>query len=482
MLPTFRERDILIDLDGAPGTSEDSMRRITSRASSELRGIPGVRNVSAHMGRAIHSDKVTDVNAGEIWVGLDRTADYDATVAAVRETVSGYPGFDIDVQTYMNDQIEDQMRSDDDLTVRIYGEDFAKVQAKAEEVQQLLSRVDGIVDPEVNYPDVHPNLEIEVDLERSKEYGLKPGDVRRAAATLLSGIEVGSLFEEQKVFDVVVWGTPNIRHSMTNVEDLLIDAPGGGHVRLKQVADIRVASAPKVITREAVARHMDVGAGIDGRDATLVAAEIEDRIRREVDFPLEFRAEVLGQTVERAAVQQRLATFGLAAALGIFLLLQAAFRSWSLAFFFFLAMPVAVLGGLVVGFAGGGMTSLGAFLGLVAVFALAARNGLTLIHHYRNLEKEEGGSSAELVLRGTRERFVPIVMTAIVTALAVAPFAFMGNIAGHEILHPMSLVILGGLVSATLVNVLVVPSLYLAFGADAEPDVIAEEEPTRLIA
>jgi Cu/Ag efflux pump CusA len=159
-----------------------------------------------------------------------------------------------------------------------------------------------------------------------------------------------------------------------------------------------------------------------------------------------------------------------------------AFRSWSLAFFFFLALPVAMLGGVVVALLGGGPTTLGSFLGLVAVFAIATRNGLTLIHHYRGLEKEEGEPTAELVLRGTRERFVPIVMTAVVTALAVAPFAFLGNIAGHEILHPMSLVILGGLVSATLVNLLVVPSLYLAFGADAEPDVIAEEEPPRLIA
>jgi CzcA family heavy metal efflux pump len=482
MLPTFRERDILIDLDGAPGTSEESMRRITGRASRELRDISGVRNVSAHVGRAIHSDKVTDMNAGEIWVSVDRTADWDAVVASVQETMSGYPGFDIDVQTYMNDQIEDQLNGSEDLTVRIYGEDFAKVQDKAEEVAKLLSHVDGVVEPEVQYPDEHPNLEIEVNLARSEEFGLKPGDVRRAAATLLSGIEVGSLFEEQKVFDVVVWGTPDIRHSMTNVEDLLIDTPRGGHVRLKEVADIRVASARKVINREAVARYMDVSASIQGRDAAEISAEIQDRMRREIDFPLEFRAEVLGQTVAKAETRRRLATFGLAAALGVFLLLQAAFRSWSLAFFFFLALPVAVLGGLVVAFAGGGTLSLGSFLGLVAVFALAARNGLTLIHHYRNLEKDEGEPTAELVLRGTRERFVPIVMTAVVTALAVAPFAFLGNIAGHEILHPMSLVILGGLVSATLVNLLVVPSLYLAFGADAEPDVIAEEEPPRLIA
>jgi CzcA family heavy metal efflux pump len=489
LLPNFRERDILVELEGSPGTSDTEMTRIVSRASRELRAIPGVRNVSAHVGRAIMSDRVTDVDSSELWVSIDRTADYDRTLAAIQETVAGYPGLDIDVDTYLTERIRDEAEIDDDFVVRVYGDDLDTLARKAEEVRQVLARVDGVVDPEVEYESMHPTLEIRVDMERSKHYGLKPGDVRRAATTLLSGIEVGSLFEEQKVFEVVVWGTPEVRESLSDIENLLIDAPPrpgqiiGDQVPLKEVADLRIASAPRVIHREAVARHLDVVAQLHGRSASAVASEAEERIRSGVEFPLEFRAEVMGSYQERIAAGNQVRAFAVAAAIAIVLLLQAAFRSWSLAGLFLLTLPVATLGGALVWLAGGAPISLGVVLGLLAVFTLAARNGLVLVWHYRQLEKELGEeTSPELVLRGTRERLAPIAMSAIATALALLPFALSGGSAGHEILQPMATVALGGLVTSTLVTLLVVPSLYLRFGAGAEPAVLVEEEPPRLIA
>jgi Cu/Ag efflux pump CusA len=476
LLPTFRERDILINLDAAPGTAEGAMGRIAKRASSDLRSIPGVRNVSAHTGRAVMSDRVSDVNSGELWVSIEPDADYEATVAAIKDRVGHYPGFDIDVDTYLNERISEEAEEDELLTVRVYGEDLDDIRTKAEEVHKALMLVNGVADPEVQYLEVHPEVQIEVDLARSKHYGIKPGDVRRAAATLLSGLEVGSLFEDQKVFDVIVWGTPETRNSITEIENLLIDGPSGGHVRLANVADVRVASAPRVIQRESVARHIDVTAGVTG-NVGIVSADIEERLRR-INFPLEMRAEVLGGHEARVAGMQRVRGYAAAAALAILLLLQAAFGSWSLAFLFFLALPVAVLGGVVTAILGGGLSQLGALLGLVAVFGLALRNGITTIRHYRELEMQgHTGVSPELVLRGTRDRLPAILMTAVVTALAVLPFLVLGNIAGHEVLHPMAITILGGLVSATLVNLLVTPSLYLAFGASAETfELEAEEE------
>jgi Cu/Ag efflux pump CusA len=312
--------------------------------------------------------------------------------------------------------------------------------------------------------------------------------VRRAATTLLSGIEVGNLFEEQKVFDVVVWGSPGVRGSLSDIENLLIDTPArrgqaiGDQVRLKDVADLRIASAPRVIHREAVARYLDVNAQLRDRSASSVAAEAEARIRSEVEFPLEFRAEVLGSYAERIASANRVRAVAIAAAIAIFLLLQAAFGKWGLAGLFLLILPVAGLGGALLGGLAGGSVSIGALLGFLAVVGIAARNGITLVAHYRRLEKELGeATSPELVRRGTRERFVPIAMTAITTALAFLPFALSGG-AGHEILQPMAVVVLGGLVTASLVNLLVVPSLYLRFGAGAEPAVLVEQEPPRLVA
>ncbi len=477
VIPAFLERDILINLDAAPGTSEVAMGRIATRASSELRTIPGVRQVSAHLGRAVMSDRVSDVNSGELWVSIDPGADYEATLAGIRETMTHYPGFDIDVQTYLNERIREETEDGEQLTVRVYGEDMGEIQAKAEEVQRLLLLVDGVVDPEVEYPELTPELQIEVDLARSQKYGVKPGDVRRAATTLLSGIEVGSLFEDQKVFDVVVWGTPEIRHSISEVENLLIDSPAGGHVRLGDVANLRIASAPMVIERESVARHMDVTAGVSG-DVAAVSAAIENRLRQQVAFPLEMRAEVRGNYAAKLAGERRVRVLALAAGIGIVLLLQAAFGSWSLAFLFFLALPVALLGGVLTGLLSGELASLGSILGLGAVFGLAVRNGVTTIRHYRELQRiEKSEVSPELVLRGTRDRLAPILMTAVVTALALLPFALLGDIAGHEILHPLAVATLGALVSATLVNVFVVPALYLAFGASAETfELEAEEE------
>ena len=497
LLPEFRERDILVELDGAPGTSEQALRRIVSRATRDLRSIPGVRNLSAHLGRAVMSDTVADFESAEISVSIDPAADYDGTLAAIREAALAYPGFDIDVDTYVTERIRDEAEIDDALVVRIYGERLDTIRSKAEEARELLSRIDGVFDPQVEYPVEQPTLQIEVDLAKAKEYGLKPGDVRRAVTTLVSGIQVGSLFEEQKVFDVVVWGTPETRRSLSDLEELLIDTPPpwspakrgrlpavGGHVRLKDVADLRIASAPTVINREAVARHIDVTADVQGRDFSAVSAEVEERIRGEIDFPLEYRAELLGEFAGQLATRNRARTFAVAAAIGILLLLQVAIGSWRLSFFFFLSLSLALTGGLLTALAAGSLVSLGSILGLLGVLGIALRNGLTLIQHYRHLERREGEAlSVALVRRGTADRSAPMVMTAFVTALAVLPFALFGNIAGHEILHPMAIAVLGGLVTTTLVSLFVVPPLYLRFGAAAEPlDLLGEEEPPRQVA
>jgi Cu/Ag efflux pump CusA len=468
-VPQFRERSILIDLDAIPGTSDEAMRRIITRLSEDVRAIPGVRTVSAHLGRAIMSDRVTDVNSGEVWVSVDRAADYDATVAAVHDAVTEYPGFDIDVDTYLNERIGDVIEDDEELVVRVYGENMDKLRGKAEEVQRLLTRIGGVVDPEVEYPEIHPSLHVEVDLANARNFGLKPGDVRRAATTLLSGIEVGSLFEEQKVFDVVVWGTPEIRENLNDVGNLLIDTPMRGHVRLKQVAELEIKPAPSVIQRDAVARYIDVSAGVAGRSLASVSAEIADRARREIEFPLEYRVEVLGHPAARQAGERRVVAFAVAGAIAILLLMQAAFGSWRLALGFFFTLPLALLGGVLAASVAGGIASLGSVLGLVAVYTIAARNGFSLIQHCRRLEGAGGGApSVDLVLRGTRERTPPILMVALVAAAAFVPFALLGNVAGNEILRPMAIAILGGLVSSTLVSLLIVPSLYLALGGEAE--------------
>ncbi len=478
LIPSFRENDLLIEWEGPPGTSRQAMNRIVSKATAELRAIPGVGNVSAHVGRAILSDEVVDVNSSELWVNIDKTADYDETVAKVREVVDHYPGLRRDIMTYLKERTREAVTGEDEeIVVRIYGQDIAVLREKAIEVQSALAGIDGIVDPKIEQQIEEPSLEIKPNLAKARAYGLKPGNVRRAAATLLSGIDVGLLFEDNKVFDVVVWGAPEIRNSLTSINELLLDTPNGQYVELQDVADVKIVPIPTVVEREGVARRIDITANAQGRALGSIALDVDQRIKQ-IAFPLEYHAEVLGEYAERQAAERRTMAFGLAAAIGIFLLLQAAFGSWRLAVVTFVALPAALVGGILAAYTASGIISLGSLAGLLAVFAIAARNILVLIRHFQNLENEEGlEHGLDLVLRGVKDRSVPILMTALVTALAVLPLVVSGTIAGHEILHPMAVVILGGLVTSTLVSLVIIPALYLRFGAGSKPEMsLAEME------
>src|SRR5262249_27529378 len=231
-------------------------------------------------------------------------------------------------------------------------------------------------------------IETDVDIAAAQRHGLKPGDVRRAAATLMSGIVVGNLYEEQKVFEVVVWSDPETRHSLSSVRDLMIDTPGGGHVRLGEVAKVQVVAASSVIHHDAVKRYIDVTADVEKRDLAAVAGEIEGRLKQ-LQFPLEYHAEGLGGYASARAARNHLLTLAIAAAFGVFILLQAAFGSWRLAALSFFSLPAALAGGLLAALATGGTLTIGSLAGLLAVFGIAACNKVMLINRYQNLERYE---------------------------------------------------------------------------------------------
>ena len=268
-LPTFRQRDVLIHWDGAPGIGHPEMNRIVSRAAAELRTVPGVRNVGAHVGRAIMSDERRERehrrDLGQHRSGRRLRRDADG----IQATVDGYPGLARSVTTYPTDRVTEVFGQDEpDVAVRIYGQDMSTLQAKAGEVRSAIAEVLGVDEATVATPVIEPTVQIQVDLDKAAAVDLKAGDIRRAATSLLSGIQVGNLFEEQKVFEVVVWGTPEHRESLSSIQDLLIETPSAGLIRLGDVADVSVAPIPSVIAREGVMRYLDVTAQIAGRDPT----------------------------------------------------------------------------------------------------------------------------------------------------------------------------------------------------------------------
>jgi Cu/Ag efflux pump CusA len=411
------------------------------------------------------SDEIYGVYFGENWISVDEEVDYDKTLASVHRTVEGYPGLYRDVQTYLRERIKEVLTGTSEaIVVRISGPELDVLRAKADEISKKIADIPGVIDAHPDFAEDLPHIEVELNLAAARRYDLKPGDVRRQTSAMLASEEVSDLFHEGKAYDVHVWSIPSARDSLTDVQRLPIDAPGGKQVRLSQIADVRIAPTPNNIERELGSRRIDVGANVEGRDLASVVGDVEDRLKQ-IAFPTEYHADVLGESTELNAAQDRLLLFGIIAAVAILLLLHAAFRSFRLAVLTFLLLPMALVGGVLAVKLGDGVLSLGALVGFLTVFGIAARNGILMISHFQHLERYEGERfGPALVLRGARERLAPILMTASATGLALVPLAIAGSIPGHEIEHPMAMVILGGLVTSTLLNLFVLPSLYLRFG------------------
>ncbi|MDF1598029.1 MAG: efflux RND transporter permease subunit [Acidimicrobiia bacterium] len=470
-LPDFKERDFLMHWLTKPGTGQIEMVRITEEVNRELLTIPGVRNAGSHIGQALLMDEVVGIDFGENWVSVDPAVDYDETVAKIQEVVDGYPGLYRDVQTYLKERIREVLTgSSEPITIRVFGPDLQVLRDTAAEVNEILGAVPGVKENHVSFQEDIPQVRVEVDLEAAQRYGIKPGDVRRAAARLISGEEAGDIFWEGKAYDVQVWSTPETRRSLTDVKNLLLDTPSGEYVLLNEVADVSIAAVPNKIHHQDLSRSIDVGANLDGtRDLGAVVADLEDRLGT-FQWPAEYHAELLGEFSERQDASQRMMTIAVMAALGVFLLLHASFGSGRLALLSFLTLPVALVGGVMAAYMAGGVISLGSLVGFFTVLGIVARNGIMLISHYQHLEREEGVSfGPALVLQGASERLVPILMTVLTTGLALVPLVVRGEIPGQEIEYPLAVVILGGLVSATLLNLFVVPSLYLRYAQRRGP-------------
>jgi CzcA family heavy metal efflux pump len=476
LLPDFKERDFLMHWVTKPGTSIGEEVRVTEAAYRDLIKIPGVRNFGAHIGQAMQADEVYGVDFGENWISVDPSVDYDQTVADIQAVVDRYPGLRRDVQTYLKERTREVLAgSSHPIVIRLYGDDIEKLNEKADELVGLLGSIDGVVEEHKELVTKMTQLQVEVDLARAQQYGLKPGDVRRAASTMISGEEVGDFFVGGQAFDVNVWTSPDQRDSVTDVENMLLDTPDGSHVALKEIADVRLAPTYNAVKRENSQRRLDVDAEVAGRDLGSIVDELEDKLP-EVKFDTGYTYKLLGDYTERQEASKDLRAWALVAAAGIFLLLMAALKSFRLSVLAYVTLPMALIGGTMAVWMHGGIISLGSLVGFFTVLGIVARNGIMLLSHYQHLEEHEGELfGPHLIIRGAVERLAPILMTALTTGLALIPLVLTGNIPGQEIEFPMAIVILGGLVVATILNLFIVPSLYLRFGRNKLGREIAAE-------
>jgi CzcA family heavy metal efflux pump len=473
LLPNFKERDFLMHWLTKPGTSWPEMDRITIQAGKELLTIPGVRNMGSHIGQALVMDEVVGMYFGENWVSVSETVPYDETVDSIQAMVDGYPGLFRDVLTYLKERIREVLTGTSQaIVVRIFGEDLDTLHETASALREKMEGIEGIIDLHVELHEDVPQIRIEVDLDTAQQYGIKPGDVRRATARMIAGQEVGDIHTANRTYDVQLWSVPEVRNSLSSLRDMPIDVPGGGWVRLADVADVRVSPTPNVVEHEHLKRKIDVKANVRGRDLGSVYRDVQDALG-EVAFPVGYYPELLGEYTERLKVQNRLFQLSILAMVAVFLLLHTSFGSARLATISFVLLPAALVGGALAAWFGGGIISLGSLVGFLTVLGISARNGILMINHFQHLEREEGVTfGPELVLRGARERLAPILMTATTTGLALVPLAVAGQLPGYEIEHPMAVVILGGLVTSTLLNLFVIPSLYLRFATPQPPQAV----------
>ncbi|MBL9008249.1 MAG: efflux RND transporter permease subunit [Myxococcales bacterium] len=467
-LPSFQERNFLMHWIERPGTSVEASRRSTEQIGRELLRIPGVQSFGAHIGRAEVGDEVVGPNFTEHWISIDPRADYTSTVRRIEAVVAAYPGVFSDVLTYLKERIKEVLSGTSSaIVVRIYGPDLDRLRSEANAIAAELSSIPGLIDLKVE-PQINvPQIEVRLRPERAALYGLTAASVRRAIQVFVAGQRIGEVYPNGRSVDVLLWTPSLVRADLSALRRLLIDTPSGEVVEIGALAELRVVPAPNEIKRESGSRRLDVTCNVRGRALSSVARDIEARVAAHT-FPRGTYPQILGEYAAQRSSRNQLALFSLLALAGIFGVLYLDFRSLRQSLLLFATLPFALVGGLCGALLAGGVLSLGSFVGFVSVLGIAARNGIMLLSHYRHLRCEEGvpwGST--LFLRGASERLLPILMTALCAGLALLPIVLRGNVPGYEIEFPMAAVILGGLASSTLLNLLFVPALYAAYGEPA---------------
>ena len=478
-LPDFREGHFVVGLTMAPGTSLTEMKRLGTEISAELLKIPQIQSVEEQIGRAEGGEDTWGTHRGEMHVELKPTAgeDQEKVQDAIREVLAKFPGVQTEVLTFLGDRIGETISGETaQVVVNIFGEDLDVLDKKANEVAAALNKVPGAADVQVSAPPGAPRLLIKLRPERLTQFSFRPVEVLEAVRTAYQGDVVAQTYEGEKVFDVEVILEPAARQLPERIGDLLVSNPQGARLPLKQLADISLTTGRYAILHDGARRRQTITCNPAGRDVASFVAAAQQRLAAQVKFPAGVYAEFSGAAQEQKQAQTELLLHSLAATAGIILLLAIVFRKASHLLLVLANLPFALVGGVLAIFLvgyfgeGRGSLSLGTLVGFVTLFGITMRNSIMMISHFEHLVIEERRPwGMETALRGATERLIPILMTALVTALGLLPLAIGSGEAGREIEGPMAIVILGGLVTSTFLNLLVLPTLALRYGRFGAP-------------
>ena len=467
-LPDFHEGSLTVQANTLPGTSLAKSNEIGTRVERILMAQPEVIATARRTGRAEYDEHVQGVEAAEIDVGLrEGSRPRDALLAELRREFSTLPGTNVTIGQPISHRIDHMLSGTRaNIAVKVFGDDLVTLRRLGERVRAAMSTVPGVVDLSLEQQMDVPFVRFILNRSMIARYGLRPGDVAAAIETSFAGATVGRIFDRGTAFDLVVkLDSSAAAADFDRVSDLPIDTPTGAVVPVRLLADVRREQGPNMVLRENVQRRIVISSNVAGRDLGSVVTDIQAAVAQAVPMPTGYRVEYGGQFESEEAASQRLLGLGVLVIAGLFMLLVLAFGRARDAVVVMVNLPLALIGGVVGVFLAGGVLNVATTIGFITLFGIATRNGIMLISHIRNLITVEGVSDVRVAVeRGARERLIPILMTAMAAGLALIPLALSGGKSGSEIQTPMAVVILCGLITSTLLNMFVVPALYLRYG------------------
>lgn len=459
-LPSFNEGSFTINVSTLPGVSLEESDKIGREAERIIMSIPEVRTVARKTGRAELDEHSLGVNVSEIEAPYKLTdRSRSAVVRDLRGKLSELPGVNVEIGQPISHRIDAMMSgTESQIAIKLFGDDLNRLFATGNRIKSIISSVPGIVDANIEQQVERPELVISPRRELMAAYGVKMSDFNNIISVALGGRAVSQVYEDGQPYDITVVLDPSSRSSIESISEIAIDS-SKGKIPLSTISEIKSLTGPNMINRENVKRRIIISANVDGRDLRGAVNDIRDRIEQEIQLPPDYYITYGGQFESEASASSTLMWTSLGALAIIFMLLYGEFKNRAQALLILINMPLALIGGVIILKLTSGELNIPAIIGFISLMGISTRNGMLLITRFNNLASE-GEMLKNRIYHGSTDRLLPIAMTALTSALALIPLAINGDMPGNEIQSPMAIVILGGLISSTILNMYVVPAIY----------------------
>lgn len=470
-LPPFNEGSFTINLSTPAGTSIEESNKIGTMAEKLMMRVPEVEYVSRRTGRAELDEHVEPVSNSEIEVELKQNnkRTRDEILADIRKQLTILQGVNVNIGqpiSHRLDHLLSGVRAQ--VAIKIFGSDLADLRMSAAEANTMIKAIPGVVDAQIERQVLVPQLQIKINREALKRYGLQAGKVAEDLEIFYNGKVEGQIIEGQKTFDILLRTTDEGRSNLENIKNTLINAPNGNLIPLQQIATIENVPSQNSIYHENTQRRIVISCNVQGRDLGSTVKEIQAKLNKDLKLPQGYYITYGGQFESQQSASKLILFLSLFSIVGIFIVLYSHFRSSRIVYQIMLNIPLALIGSVIAVLLTGGTFSIATMVGFITLTGIASRNGIMMLSHYIHLVEHEGETfSKQMIIRGSLERLVPVMMTALVAGLALIPLTLDAQAPGKEILYPVATVILGGLISSTLLDIIVTPVVFYKFGEKA---------------